>query len=60
VLLGCGLIELAATGALRPPPRARSALTFPALATGTIGGGVLASLAWSRSRSAGCPSAAVS
>ncbi len=45
-LLGCGLIELAAQGALRPPPQTARRTAFPMLAVGAVTGGVLASVAW--------------
>ena len=46
VLLACGLIELAAQGAIRPQPKAGGVAAFPMLAVGAVTGGVLASVAW--------------
>jgi chromate transporter len=46
VLLACGMIELAAQGAIRPQPRARGITALPMLAVGAVTGGVLASVAW--------------
>jgi chromate transporter len=46
VLIGCGLIELAAQRASRPGSDVRGILTAPLLAAGTITGGVLLSVTW--------------
>jgi chromate transporter len=46
VLLGCGVIELAAQGALRQQSKARGVTAFPMLAVTAVTGGVLASVAW--------------
>jgi chromate transporter len=46
VLLGCGVIELAAQRARRDGASVHSVLSVPLLAAGAIGGGVLLSVAW--------------
>jgi chromate transporter len=46
VLLACGLIELAAQGAIRPQPNAKGVTALPMLAVGAVTGGALASVAW--------------
>jgi chromate transporter len=46
VLLGCGVIELAAQRAVRPGARAHGLAAVPLLATGAVTGGVLLSVAW--------------
>ncbi|HEX6933502.1 MAG TPA: chromate efflux transporter [Streptosporangiaceae bacterium] len=46
VLLGCGLIELAAQGAMTSHSKARGVTAFPMLAVTAVTGGVLASVAW--------------
>ena len=46
VLLGCGVIELAAQRARRDDASVHSVLAAPLLAAGAIGGGLLLSVAW--------------
>jgi chromate transporter len=46
VLLGCGLIELAAQGAIRAQGKAHGIAAVPMLVTGAVTGGVLLSVAW--------------